>query len=167
MPAFTIDPDDHVAVRLLRSQEPLADGFAEFETEKELAALAANWPATRLVAIWNKLPGTVRVAKFTDRKTGVRRIWNSIQKLTPREKPPPPSFGAKGEKTGGRKNTKTEQVIALLKQPSGASLKGIMALTGWQAHSVRGFISGQLSKKMGLRVKSFKRDGERIYRIRS
>jgi hypothetical protein len=68
---------------------------------------------------------------------------------------------------GGRKSSKTEQVIALLKQPSGASLKGIMALTGWQAHSVRGFISGQLSKKLGLRVKSFKRDGERIYRIRS
>jgi len=60
MPAFTIDPDDHVAVRLLRNQEPLANGFAEFENEKELAALAANWPATRLVAIWNKLPGTVR-----------------------------------------------------------------------------------------------------------
>jgi len=41
-----------------------------------------------------------------------------------------------------------------------------MAATQWQAHSVRGFISGQLAKKMGLRVKSFQRDGERVYAIR-
>jgi len=38
--------------------------------------------------------------------------------------------------------------------------------TGWQAHSVRGFISAQLSKRMGLRVKSFTREGQRVYRIR-
>jgi hypothetical protein len=41
-----------------------------------------------------------------------------------------------------------------------------MGATGWQAHSVRGFISGQLGKKLGLRVKSFERDGERVYAIR-
>ena len=41
-----------------------------------------------------------------------------------------------------------------------------MSATGWQAHSVRGFISGSLGKKMGLTVDSFKReDGERGYRI--
>ncbi|OPZ57045.1 MAG: hypothetical protein BWY87_01711 [Deltaproteobacteria bacterium ADurb.Bin510] len=41
-----------------------------------------------------------------------------------------------------------------------------MAATDWQAHSVRGFISGSLTKKMGLNVESFKRpDGERAYRI--
>lgn len=85
----------------------------------------------------------------------------------PREKPSPlrsrPKAGVKS--IGGPKETKTEQVNALLKQPSGASLKAIMALTEWQAHSVRGFISGQLSPKKGLWVRSFKREGERIYRI--
>jgi len=41
-----------------------------------------------------------------------------------------------------------------------------MAATDWQAHSVRGFISGSLGKKMGLTVESFKRpDGVRAYRI--
>jgi hypothetical protein len=41
-----------------------------------------------------------------------------------------------------------------------------MKATGWQAHSVRGFISGSLTKKMGLKVESIKReDGERAYRI--
>jgi hypothetical protein len=65
-----------------------------------------------------------------------------------------------------REDTKTAQVIALLRQARGASLKAIMRTTGWQAHSVRGFISGQLGKKMGLRVRSFQRDGERVYIIR-
>ena len=63
--------------------------------------------------------------------------------------------------------TKSEIVIALLRKSGGATLKALMIATGWQAHSVRGFISGQLTKKMGLKVRSFKRDGERVYSIRS
>ena len=61
--------------------------------------------------------------------------------------------------------TKAATVIALLQEPSGATLKAIMAATGWQSHSVRGFISAQLLKKRKLKVKSFKRDGERVYKI--
>jgi hypothetical protein len=52
-----------------------------------------------------------------------------------------------------------------MKRACGASLKEIADATQWQAHSIRGFISGSLSKKMGLAVESFKRaDGERAYR---
>jgi hypothetical protein len=69
-------------------------------------------------------------------------------------------------KRAGSAKTKTEQIIALLKQPSGATLKALMAATGWQSHSVRGFLSGHLGKKMGLKVKSFERDGERVYALR-
>jgi hypothetical protein len=65
-----------------------------------------------------------------------------------------------------RRDSKTAQVIALLHRPPGASLKALMHATGWQAHSVRGFISGQLGKKMGLRVHSFQRNEERVYAIR-
>jgi hypothetical protein len=65
-----------------------------------------------------------------------------------------------------RQGSKTEQVLDLLKRSGGASLADIMTLTGWQPHSVRGFISGTLGKKMGLTVESSKReDGERIYRL--
>ena len=67
----------------------------------------------------------------------------------------------------GVRETKADQILALMKQPSGATLKTIMAVTGWQAHSVRGFVSGQLVKKMGLRVKSSRRDGERTYVIKT
>jgi hypothetical protein len=59
-------------------------------------------------------------------------------------------------------------VLELLKRPSGVTLKGIMAATGWQAHSVRGFISGTLGKKLGLAVESTKgEDGERTYSLKS
>ena len=63
--------------------------------------------------------------------------------------------------------TKSEIVIALLRKSGGATLNSLMTATGWQAHSVRGFISGQLTKKMGLKIRSFKRDGQRVYSVRS
>jgi hypothetical protein len=61
--------------------------------------------------------------------------------------------------------TKADTIISLLRGPSGATLQVIMASTGWQSHSVRGFISAQLVKKRKLKVKSFKRNGERVYKI--
>ena len=65
-----------------------------------------------------------------------------------------------------REGTKTAKVLALLKRPGGATAKELMKATGWQAHSVRGFLSGTLGKKMGLAVESTKReDGERQYKI--
>jgi hypothetical protein len=63
-------------------------------------------------------------------------------------------------------HTKTARVIALLERPQGATLKAIMRATGWQTHSVRGFISGQLKKKLGLKVASSVREGERVYSIK-
>ena len=66
----------------------------------------------------------------------------------------------------GRENTKTAKVIALLQQPEGATLRAIMRATGWQTHSVRGFVSGHLKKKLGLKVRSSQRDGERVYSIK-
>ena len=61
---------------------------------------------------------------------------------------------------------KQAQVVALLKRSSGATLQHLMRATGWQAHSVRGFISGALGKKLRLEIESFKNArGERAYRI--
>ena len=64
-----------------------------------------------------------------------------------------------------REGSKKAIVLELSRRADGASLKEIADATQWQAHSVRGFISGSLGKKMGLTVESFKRaDGERAYR---
>ena len=66
----------------------------------------------------------------------------------------------------GRHGTKTAKVLALLERPEGATLEQLMTATGWQAHSVRGFLSGAVRKKMGLRLQTHKRDdGERTYRL--
>ena len=63
------------------------------------------------------------------------------------------------------KSTKTARVIALLKKPSGATLQTIMTLTGWQAHSVRAFLSAQVMHSKGFRIEVRERKGQRVYRI--
>ena len=53
-----------------------------------------------------------------------------------------------------------------MRRSKGATLAEIMEKTGWQAHTVRGFVSGTLIKKLGLKVDSFRSDEkERCYRI--
>ena len=65
-----------------------------------------------------------------------------------------------------REGSKTAKILSLLRQPKGVTLKELMKLTGWMAHSVCGFLSGAVGKKMGLTVESTKReDGDRIYRL--
>jgi len=64
-----------------------------------------------------------------------------------------------------REFSKKAIVLELIRRADGASIKEIQAATEWQSHSVRGFISGSLGKKMGLNIESFKRaDGTRAYR---
>jgi hypothetical protein len=65
-----------------------------------------------------------------------------------------------------RTGTKQAMLIALLQAPNGATMDTIMTATGWQAHTVRGAMSGALGKKLGLIVTSAKEgDGARVYRI--
>jgi hypothetical protein len=68
---------------------------------------------------------------------------------------------------GVREGTKTAKILDLLKRPGGATAKELMKATGWQPHSVRGFLSGTVGKKMGLAVTSTKGDdGERSYSVK-
>jgi Protein of unknown function (DUF3489) len=74
-----------------------------------------------------------------------------------------------GAKQAGkfRSESKGAKILELITRTKGATLGELMTATGWQAHSVRGFISGTLGTKMGLKVESAKReDGERGYSIR-
>ena len=69
---------------------------------------------------------------------------------------------------GARDGTKTAKVLDLLKRPGGVTSKELMKVTGWQPHSVRGFLSGTFGKKMGLTVISTKgEDGERSYSVKA
>lgn len=60
---------------------------------------------------------------------------------------------------------KLGKLIELLRRPEGATVDAMMAATGWQAHSVRGAMSGTLKKKQGLAIASDKTEGGRVYRI--
>ena len=65
-----------------------------------------------------------------------------------------------------RSDTKQAKIVTLLRRPDGASIEQMMKATAWQAHSVRGFISGALKKKLGHGIVSEKsEDRGRIYRI--
>ena len=65
-----------------------------------------------------------------------------------------------------REFSKKAIVLDLLRRKDGATMAEIAKATDWQKHSIRGFISGNLMKKMDLPVESFKNEaGERTYRI--
>src|SRR5579871_2120534 len=89
------------------------------------------------------------------------------KKAPPAKKAP---RGAKAAKEPKRKRegSKTEQVLELLKRPGGVTAAELMKTTGWQPHSVRGFLSGTVGKKMGLEVTSTKgEDGVRTYSVKA
>ncbi len=186
-----------------------------FIIAEEFASLAANWPTSRLIEIWNGIPGVTPVKKFKDRAMATTRIWAAIQSLNgdvasepaeeaqasapvtepevieettaapeanacaqepavaPTEPAATDTTNIKDEAPTGQKpakamrgGSKTEQAIILMKAPGGTTPKTLMETFGWQAHSVRGFISGTLTKKMGLTVVSTKgEDGQLTYTI--
>ncbi|WP_062309657.1 DUF3489 domain-containing protein [Polynucleobacter sinensis] len=90
----------------------------------------------------------------------------------PIPKPPkPPKLASPSVATkkvdAPKASSKQAQVIAILSNPQGAKLPELMQATGWQAHSVRDFLSGTIKKKLNLNLISQKDDGAQIYRIAS
>lgn len=85
----------------------------------------------------------------------------AAKKATPKKKVP------RSARNDAREGSKTATILELLKRPEGATAKELLKATGWQPHSLRGFLSGTVGKKMGLAVTSTKGvDGERCYSIR-
>jgi len=177
MAIYTINNENNVTAFASAKEAKSAPDAERFSSAKDLAKLAGQWPSARLVEIWNALPGVVPVKKFTNRKAATVRIWTAIQNLAPDAGAQPALVGPKKGRAAqrathmekpptGRDGSKKAGVLALLRRDGGATLQELMTATGWQAHSVRGFLSGALGKKMSLTVESAKReDGARVYSI--
>ena len=115
-----------------------------------------------------KPPKATKKATAAPQKPRVAPAKGKASKnATAAKKAPKAAKKTKAAKSEGvREGSKTATVLALLKRAGGATLAQIMEATSWQAHSVRGFISGTVGKKMDLPVVSAKReDGTRVYSL--
>lgn len=61
--------------------------------------------------------------------------------------------------------SKQDRLVCMLRSPTGATIATMMSVTGWQQHSVRGFLAGVIRKRLKLKLESESSDGNRIYRV--
>jgi hypothetical protein len=186
MSTFIIDSENNVVAHT--APPAGAEESQLFSTAKELAKLTAEWPVSRFLDTWNSFAGVAPfddlkpVKKFTDRKAAVARIWNAVQRLSRDVEPesaPVQTERIRSRKTPakapGRARTqkgptesrtnKKAAVIAQMKRAKGTTLAEIKEATGWQNHTVRGFVS-ILGSKGGEKIQSTNNAaGEHTYRI--
>jgi len=118
----------------------------------------------RLCEIVNALLGVTPIEKLSSRQIALARIWRAVEA---REQARGKAQGKGGQaKVRFREGSKAAQVYDLLCRPEGVTVREIQNLTGWQRHSVRGFLSASM-RKQGRSVRSFERGGERVYRVKS
>ena len=198
MNTFTIDSDNNIqAFAEAPASSTPAEVFSTSKELAKLTAswpaarLVEVWNSFAGVAPFDDLKP---VKKFTSRTAAVARIWEAVQRLSPDVSPSvapqAPHVapkrarskkslakgkrrdtarpGAKRSANEARQGSKKAEVLDLMRRKQGVTLAQIMKATGWQAHTVRGFISGTVTKKLGLQVESFRTDDkERAYRISS
>src|SRR5215472_13795026 len=130
----------------------VSDGEIVVASNDELHA--APLSGTRLLALWNALPGVEKRRKVGDREGLIDQLWLAIEAL------PDPEPEADAERP-----SKQNEVIAMLRRPEGATVDEVASATGWQRHTVRGVFSGTLKKKLGLTIASAKEERGRVYHI--
>ena len=112
-----------------------------------------------------KEPKHAKKARVAARRAhGAPKKAKSAKKASPVKKAPTRAKVAGTARDG----SKAAKVLDLLKRPNGATLAELMKATGWQPHSVRGYLSGTVGKKLGLTVVSTEtEDGVRTYSVKA
>ncbi len=99
------------------------------------------------------------MAKSTKKQRTVRAA------AKPKEQPHASTLAKTADQKASRSNTKQATAIEMLRRSAGANIEALMKATGWQQHSVRGFLSGVVRKRLKLHLESALEEGVRIYRI--
>ena len=104
----------------------VSDGEIVVMSKEELRAAPLN--GKRLLALWNALPGVDKRRKVGDRGALIDQLWSAIERL------PDPESEPRGDR---KRPSKQDVVIAMLRQPEGATVDEVASVTGWQRHTVR------------------------------
>ena len=138
----------------LSRETPAALDEGEIAVASNEELHAAPLSGKRLLALWNALPGVAKRKKVGARAALIDQLWLAIEAL------PDPEC-----QSDAKRPSKQDVVIAMLRQPEGATVDEVASVTGWQRHTVRGVFSGTLKKKLRLTVASAKEERGRVYRI--
>src|ERR1700730_13413062 len=96
-------------------------------------------------------------------KSSKKRLPRSAATRGTVQNPPQPAITDREKKNDA--GSKQARVIEMLQSPTGMTIAAMMKETGWQQHSVRGFLAGVVRKKLKLKLNSKKTDGSRVYRV--
>ena len=158
---FTIDNDDNITAHATPEEAAAASAtpFDSFSSQQELAELAKAWPAERLVAIWNSLPGVTPVKRVKDHKAASSRIWERIQKLGDATKPeaepakpktePKAKGGAQAAKGAPAKGKASKKASAVKKAPKAKKVAKARETEGPREGSKTAQVVAMLQRKGG------------------
>ena len=154
MKTFTIDEQNNITA-FATPEEAAATTttpFDSFASQQELAALATQWPAERLVAIWNSLPGVKPVRSFKTAKVAAGRIWERIQSLGETPKPKAErkaKGGAQAAKGAPAKAKATKKTTPAKKAPKAKDAAKTQDAAGPREGSKTAQVVAMLQRKNG------------------
>ena len=120
MRTYIIDNDGIALCR--KTPAKVSDGEIVVTSKEELQAASLN--GKRLLALWNALPGVEKRRKVGDRAALIEQLWSAIKRLPEPEPLADP-----------KRPSKQDVVIAMLRQPEGATVDEVASVTGWQRHT--------------------------------
>ena len=125
----------------------------EASAEEDMRTNMTNEETTKAAAVAEQdahvAPEKGTSKKVPSKKKGAPKGQKTAKSAKPKKTAKPARKAA-----APRAESKGAQILALIRRPKGATLAELAKVTGWQNHSIRGFLSGSVGKKMGLAVES-------------